>query len=127
MAFLELRDLRYSYGKTEVLHGVSCLFELGGVYAVIGKSGSGKTTLLSLLAGLDAPASGDILFEGESIGKKDLLTYRREKVSVVYQNFRLFPLMTALENVMYPLELRGVKPKEAAQRGAAYMESVGLD
>ena len=72
----------------------------------MGKSGSGKTTLLSLMAGLDLPTEGEVLCEGVSTAQMKLEQYRREKVAVIYQSFRLFPLLTVAENVMYPMELR---------------------
>ena len=130
MSILELRDVRYvyknKYRSVEAINGITCDFEAGKVYALMGRSGSGKTTLLSLMAGLDVPTSGEIVREGVSTSETDLEKYRRENVSVIYQDFRLFPLLTAAENVMYPLELRGVKPAEAKRRAAELIESVGL-
>jgi len=123
---LELKDVRFSYDKAEVLRGVSCSFDEGGLSAIIGKSGSGKSTLLALMAGIETPASGEVLFRGEAVGKSNLLAYRRKNISVIYQNFRLFPLMTALENIMYPLELRHVPAKQAKERAIECMEAVDL-
>lgn len=118
---LELKNVTYTYEskyqKVQALRGVDCTFEGGHVYAVIGKSGSGKTTMLSLIAGLDLPTGGEVLFEGKATGSMRLDDYRRQHVAMIYQSFRLFPLMTAMENVMYPMEMRKVPGAEARKRG----------
>ena len=128
---LEVKDVGYiyqsKYQSIEALKHVSCSFESGKLYAVIGPSGSGKSTLLSLLAGLDLPTSGEILVEGNALSSMDRDCYRRETASVVYQSFNLFPLLTALENVMYPLELLGVKKLEAEATAKRLIHEVGLE
>ena len=128
---LEVKDVGYiyqsKYQSIEALKHVSCSFESGKLYAVIGPSGSGKSTLLSLLAGLDLPTSGEILVEGNALSSMDRDCYRRETASVVYQSFNLFPLLTALENVMYPLELLGVKKLEAEAKAKRLIHEVGLE
>ena len=128
---LEVKDVGYvyqsKYQSIEALKHVSCSFESGKLYAVIGPSGSGKSTLLSLLAGLDLPTSGEILVEGSPLSSMDRDCYRRETASVVYQSFNLFPLLTALENVMYPLELLGVKKLEAEAKAKRLIHEVGLE
>lgn len=130
MSIIELQNVRYTYQtqyqQVEALRGISYTFEAGKVYAVVGKSGSGKTTLLSLMAGLDLPTEGAVLCQGVSTSDIKLETYRRENVAVIYQSFRLFPLLTVAENVMYPMELRKVKPKVAKQRAAELIKRVGL-
>ena len=130
MDILQLRDVRYTYQtqyqKVEALKGITHGFDTGRVHAIVGKSGSGKTTLLSLMAGLDLPTEGEVLCEGVSTAQMKLEQYRREKVAVIYQSFRLFPLLTVAENVMYPMELRGMKAKEAKGRAAQLVERVGL-
>lgn len=130
MSLLEVKNVCYTYQskyqQTQALSGITWPFETGRVYAIVGKSGSGKTTLLSLLAGLDLPTEGDVLYEGVSTARMNLEQYRREKVAVIYQSFRLFPLLTVAENVMYPMELRGMKAKDARKRTAALVEQVGL-
>ncbi|MDE7232041.1 MAG: ABC transporter ATP-binding protein [Lachnospiraceae bacterium] len=117
---------RTKYQSVEALKDVSCSFEDGAMYAIVGKSGSGKSTLLSLLAGLDLPSGGSIYVEGEDLKKMDRDSYRRNTASVVYQAFHLFPLLTAQENVMYPMELKGVKRKQAAKRAKELLLQVGL-
>ena len=130
MSVFELRDVKYvyqsQYQQVEALRGISCAFEAGRVYAVMGSSGCGKTTLLSLMAGLDVPTEGSVLCQGVSTADIDLEQYRRERVAVIYQDFRLFPLLTAAENVMYPMELRGMKPAAARKRAAELIGKVGL-
>lgn len=130
MSILSLQEVRYvyrtQYQKTEAIKGISLEFEQGKTYALMGRSGSGKTTLLSLMAGLDLPTSGEVLFEGQSTAKINLERYRREHAAVIYQNFRLFPLLTVAENVMFPMELRKIRPKEARARAAALIGKVGL-
>ena len=130
MSVFELRDVKYvyqsQYQRVEALRGISCEFEPGKIYAVMGSSGSGKTTLLSLMAGLDVPTEGSVLCDGVSTADIDLEKYRRESVAVIYQDFRLFPLLTVAENIMYPMELRGMKPAAAKKRAAELIERVGL-
>ena len=82
---------------------------------------------MSLLAGLDAPDSGRVLIGGTDLATMDRDAYRRKQAAVVYQAFHLLPLLTALENVMYPLELKGISRKEAMQRAVESLEEVGLD
>ena len=127
---IELRNVCYTYQtqyqKVEALKGISHTFDPGLVHAIVGKSGSGKTTLLSLMAGLDLPTRGEVLCGGVSTARIKLEAYRREQVAVIYQNFRLFPLLTAAENVMYPMELRGIKAREARERAARLIARVGL-
>jgi putative ABC transport system ATP-binding protein len=131
MEILEMKDVSYRYKSkyqdVEALTKVNLTIEKGKVYAVIGKSGSGKSTMLSLMAGLTLPGDGDILYQGESIKKMNLEQYRRDKASVIYQTFNLFPLMTVLENVIYPLELKGMKYKEAKEIAQKHIQSVGLE
>lgn len=114
------------YQKVHALKDVCCTFEHGNFYAVVGKSGSGKTTLLSLLAGLDCPSQGEILYKGTSYAELDTAKLRRENLSIIFQNFQLFPLLTVEENIMYPMELCKVKTAEAKKRAGVLLEEVGL-
>ena len=115
---ITLKNVSYSYrGKYQTVRAVndvSYSFESGKLYAVIGASGSGKTTLMSLMAGLDLPTEGEILVEGKSTRDWNRNAMRRECVSVIYQNYNLFPLLTVRENIEYPLKLRGMDRKQAA-------------
>lgn len=128
---LALENVSYSYRTkyqtVQAVKNASCRFEQGKFYAIIGKSGSGKSTLLSLASGLEAPESGVITADGEDIGRMNRDRYRRDTVSVIYQNYNLFPLLTVMENVLYPLALKKVSQGEAAHRAAEALEKVGLD
>ncbi len=130
MNILELNDVSYSYKnkfqQVDAIKQVNCSFEQGKVYAIVGKSGSGKSTLLSLLAGLDLPLSGKVMFEGQSISEMDLSNYRRECAAMIYQSFRLLPLLTVSENITFPMELRGFKGKKARERARQLVERVAL-
>lgn len=128
MAILEANNLCYSYGRgsAEVLHNISCAFECGKVYALVGRSGSGKSTLLSVLSGLDLPDSGEVLFEGQPLSGMDRNVYRREKIAVIYQNYALLPLLTVTENILYPMELCGIRGKAAREKAHSLARRVGL-
>lgn len=131
MSILTVSEVTYTYKSkyqtVEAVSNVSCTFETGKMYAIIGHSGSGKSTFLSLLAGLDLPTKGEIYVEDKPMSKLDRDKYRRETASVVYQSFNLFPLLTALENVTYPMELRGVPVKEARKIAKELISNVGLE
>ena len=101
MDVLEIKNVTYTYSgsRETVLLSVNQKFELGKFYAIIGKSGSGKSTLLSLLAGLDKPNSGRILFEDEDISKKGYSNHRRNNISLVFQNYNLIDYLSPLENI----------------------------
>lgn len=114
------------YQKVMALKNVTCSFDRGKFYAIIGKSGSGKTTLLSLLAGLGVPTEGEILVDDIPLTKKDLERHRQENISVIYQSFHLFPCLTTLENVMYPLMLAHKHKGEAKKRAVELLEGVGM-
>ena len=131
MERIKVESVSYSYQNkyqtVEAVKEVTCTFETGKMYVITGESGSGKSTFLSLLAGLDIPKNGTITVDGEDLSRIDRDAYRREKVAVIYQAFHLFPLLTALENVMYPLEIQGVARKEARERAKEYLKEVGID
>lgn len=117
---------RYKNSETAAVKEVSCAFEEGQIYAIIGPSGSGKSTLLSMLAGLDMPTEGDIFYEEENLKDMDLDIYRRENISMIFQAFQLFPLLTVMENVCYPLELMGIETAEAKKQAVKCLERVGI-
>ena len=101
MNILEAKNLSYNYAnsKEKVLSSVNQGFEEGEFYAIIGKSGAGKSTFLSLLAGLDSPQRGEILFRGENIEKEGYSKHRRDNISLVFQNYNLIEYLTPLENI----------------------------
>ena len=127
---ISLQNVGYTYkGKYQTVYavkGVSYDFEPGKLYAIIGKSGSGKTTLLSLMAGLDLPTQGQVLVNGKPTTAWNRSTMRRDAVSVIYQNYNLFPLLTVAENIRYPLELKKMNPKQAKDLAKQMRERVEL-
>jgi ABC-type lipoprotein export system ATPase subunit len=129
MPELRLENVSYRYKNADRLavDDVTCSFQGGDIYAVVGPSGSGKTTLLSLMAGLDKPSAGRVLFDGEDLATMDLDRYRREKVSMIFQAFHLFPLLTVLENVCFPMELNGVPEEDARVRARELLAAVGIE
>jgi len=129
MSELRLENVSYRYkgGDRLVVNNVTCSFVGGKLSAVVGPSGSGKTTLLSLMAGLDEPTQGSIFIDGDDLAGLDLDQYRRERISMIFQAFQLFPLLTVLENVCFPMELNGVPHKEAAERANNYLTAVGIE
>jgi len=126
MLKLENIFYRYKNGKRDVLNDISAQFESGKFTSIIGPSGSGKTTLLSIMAGLDTPTGGEVIIDGESLSMMDQDLYRRQKISMIFQAFHLFPLLTAIENVCYPMEMNGVDKAAAAAKAATLLESVGI-
>ncbi|MBO4915927.1 MAG: ABC transporter ATP-binding protein [Oscillospiraceae bacterium] len=130
MELLKAVNLSFSYqNKYQTVHAVkqvNCSFELGRTYAIVGKSGSGKTTFLSLLAGLELPTGGDVFFEGRSTREMDCDAYRRDHAAVIYQSYNLFPMLTAIENVIYPLKLKKVPKAEAMERARTQLTAVGI-
>ncbi len=130
MSILSLESVTYTYRSKyqtlQALKGITCAFEQGSIYAVVGKSGSGKSTMLSLMAGLDLPETGTVVFRDRSTNALDLDAYRRNDVAMIYQSFRLFPLLTAVENVMYPMELHGMSTSDAKKRAEKLILRVDL-
>jgi len=121
------KEVMLASGPLVILQDVGFDIAAGESVAVVGASGSGKSTLLSLLAGLDAPGSGRVVLDGGEMSALDedgRARVRGEKVGFVFQNFQLLPALSALENVMLPLELRGDAEVEAPAR--AMLETVGL-
>lgn len=114
-------------GELTILADVSFDIARGDTVAVVGASGSGKSTLLALMAGLDIPSSGSVMLDGAPMSTLDedgRARVRGEKVGFVFQSFQLLPSLTALENVMLPLELRGDADVESPAR--AILDTVGL-
>ena len=101
MTLLQLQDVTYRYKNTAeaVLYQINYNFEHGKFYSIIGESGAGKSTLLSLLAGLDSPVEGSILFQGEDIRKKGYSYHRMHHISLVFQNYNLIDYLSPLENI----------------------------
>ena len=130
-AILELENLNYSYidggYERQILQDLSYSFEAEQFYTVLGPSGSGKTTLLSLVAGLDTPKSGRILFEGKDIMEIGLHKYRRNDISIVFQQYNLISYLTALENVMLAMsETDNELPKDRKNVAYNLLERFGI-
>ena len=130
MAILTAQNASFTYrNKSQTVRAVknvTCSFEPGKCYAIVGKSGSGKTTLLSMLAGLELPTEGEILYRDQSTGQLDRDLYRRDNAAVIYQSYNLFPLLTAEENVLYPLKLKKLPKAEAAELAQKELLTVGI-
>ncbi len=128
MAELVLNNVVYRYPgtKKDVLKGVNAVFPQGKLIAVCGRSGAGKSTLLYLLSGLDVPREGEILYNGAPLEKKMLDAYRRKDAATIAQSYLLFPTRTALENVMYPLQLTKTPKEEAIKKAVESLHLVGL-
>jgi putative ABC transport system ATP-binding protein len=128
---LEIRDLRKTYRNVghelTVLHDIRLSLAAGDTLAIIGPSGSGKTTLLGLCAGLDDASAGSVLLDGqpmETLDEDARAALRNRLVGFVFQNFQLIPTLTALENVLVPLELRGETGRQ--REAAEILAQVGL-
>jgi putative ABC transport system ATP-binding protein len=128
---LEVKNLTKTYNSGQksltVLDNVSFKIEPGDTFSIVGPSGSGKTTLLGLCAGLDRASSGSVLLNGIALDDLDedkRAAVRNEHVGFIFQNFQLIPTLTALENVMVPLELRG--EANARKKALDLLERVGL-
>lgn len=130
MELLKTENLSFTYRNkfqsVNAVKNVTCAFMQGKCYAIVGKSGSGKTTFLSLLAGLELPTEGRVLFEERSTMDMDCDEYRRDHVAVIYQSYNLFPLLTALENVMYPLKLKNLPKAKALSCATRELNAVGI-
>ena len=122
-------NLDKSFGRVNAVQGVSLTIAAGEFVAIMGRSGSGKTTLLQLLAGLESPTAGHILFQGQDISQLDedgLALWRRQHVGLVFQAFHLIPTLSAMENVAFPLYPASLRGEERRQRALARLEQVGL-
>lgn len=126
----QLRDVHYQYtGRHHTVHavrGVTATFETGKLSVIMGKSGSGKTTLLSMLAGLLLPTSGSILLDSTAMENMDRNRLRRERISVIYQDFNLFPLLTVEENAAYSLIIQGRSKAQALELARQKLQSVDI-
>ena len=123
-----VKAVNTSEGRLIILNGVSLLIESGEAVAIVGASGSGKSTLLGLMAGLDGVTSGDVILDGHNLTQMDeeqRAILRGQLVGFVFQSFQLLPSLTALENVMLPIELKG--DPEPNKKANQLLERVGLE
>ena len=131
-SYLEIRNLCKTFsaknGSVEALKGVSLSIGKGEIFGVIGLSGAGKSTLVRCMNLLERPDSGDVLLNGESLLalNKEQLRLRRQKIGMIFQHFNLLEQQTVLENVCFPLEIRGVPKKERREKALSLLEKVGL-
>jgi len=131
MSILQTKNVHYiyqsKYQKVHAVKGISYDFEEGKFYAIVGKSGCGKTTFLSMLAGLDTPTEGEVIYNGKCTTETNRDEYRLRSISLICQSYNLFPLLTVEENVMYPMLLRGVKQHDARKVAHEKLMDVGLN
>ena len=129
MSILQAKNVHYiyqsKYQKVHAVKGINFTFEEGKLYAIVGKSGCGKTTFLSMLAGLDLPTEGEIVYDGKSTAERNRDKYRLWAISLICQSYNLFPLLTVEENVLYPMLLR--KAENAKKIAEEKLRAVGLD
>lgn len=133
MALIELRSVSKAYrkGHAEVraLDGIDLSVAERGMVAIVGPSGSGKSSLLHLIGAMDRPTSGKVAVAGQALGslpEKALAGFRLRTIGFVFQGFNLIPNLSALENVMLPMEFAGLAPAERRRRGEALLARVGL-
>ncbi len=127
---IQLENVCYEYSnkhhKVTAVQGASYGFGPNTMYAITGASGSGKTTLLSIMAGLKLPTSGTVRIDGDCMEEIDRCKLRRDKISVIYQDFNLFPLLTVEENVAYALLIRTEKKEKAEATAHTMLQTVGI-
>ena len=130
---LEARGLAKSIPSgsrvVDILRGIDFAISPGTFAVIQGPSGSGKSTLLGLLAGLDKPTSGEILLDGQplsGLAEDEMALLRGRKIGFVFQSYQLVPTLTALENVMLPLDLAGCGGRESRRRASELLDQVGL-
>ncbi len=130
---IDVRDVKkiYKVGSVDVhaLRGVSFALQRGDVCCIVGRSGSGKSTLLNVLAGLEAPTSGEIVIAKQHVERmtqSELILFRQKHVGFIFQSFNLMPYYTALENVALPLVFRGVGAAKRNKMAKEMLKAVGL-
>ena len=113
MATVSLRDVRKSFGRTEVIHGIDIDIGDGEFIVIVGPSGCGKSTLLRMVAGLESASSGDILIDGQRVNEKEPM---ERDIAMVFQNYALYPHMTVFDNMAYGLKIARTPKAEIAER-----------
>lgn len=126
---IEIRDLHKSFGSLHVLNGVNLNVEKGSIVAIVGKSGAGKTTLLQIIGTLDKPDKGQVVIDGQDVFRLDetcLANFRNRHIGFIFQFHQLLPEFTALENVMMPGLIAGMKREECRVRAEKLLADLGL-
>ena len=129
MAVLSCLNVTKYFGENRVLNDVSLEIEKGSFVSIVGASGSGKSTLLTILGGIDKPSEGNVVLDGveiSSMSEKELAILRRTKLGFVFQFFNLAPYLTAEENVLLPITLKGKVSEEDKNRARELMEYLGI-
>lgn len=125
---LELKNIKKSFGKKEVLKGINLKVNKGEVVGIIGPSGCGKSTLLRCINLLEKPDSGEVIFEGDNLVDNEDLEVIRRKIGMVFQQFNLFENMTVLENItLAPTLLKMMKKDEAEKEAMSLLKKIGLE
>lgn len=133
MGYLEIRNLYKTFsaknGSVEALKGVSLSIEKGQIYGVVGLSGAGKSTLVRCMNLLERPDSGDVVLNRENLLEldKEQLRLRRQRIGMIFQHFNLLEQQTVLENVCFPLEIRGIPKMERREKAMELLQKVGLE
>ncbi len=133
-ALIELRDVAKHYKKggevVKAVDGINQEIPTTGMVAIVGPSGSGKSTLLHIIGAMDRPTRGEVVVAGKTLNglpEKELTRFRRQTVGFVFQTFNLIPNLTALENVMLPMEFNRVPKPERVRRAKSLLERLGLE
>ncbi len=133
MKVIEIKNLHKIYNDSEIkvhaVRGIDLSFEQGEFTTIVGPSGSGKTTLLNMIGGLDKPSEGDILVDGVNLTQlksSELINFRLRNVGFVFQAYNLIPVLTAMENIEFIMQLQGIKKVQREARATELLESVGL-
>ena len=133
MSIIQITDLHKVYDETKVpvhaLNGVDLTIEEGEFTAIVGPSGSGKTTLLNMIGGLDQPTSGEVSINGTGLStlkSKKMIDFRLHNIGFVFQAYNLIPVLTAIENVAFIMQLQGKKKDIRHKRAMELLEAVGI-
>lgn len=132
MSVIKVDNISYFYqdgdSRRYILKDVSCEFEKGSFYTILGESGSGKTTFLSLISALDEPKSGNIYYENTDIKTIGYESYRRNKIGIIFQSYNLIPYMTAVENIMVAMSITDNEiPKNIEEVAYNLLDYIGID
>lgn len=126
---IEVKSIKKSFGELEVLHGVSLSVAEGEIVSIVGASGAGKSTLLQIMGSLMAADGGEVVIDGvslESLSDDELSEFRNKRIGFIFQSYHLLPEFSALENVMMPMLIAGVRRKDADSRARELLEMVAM-